>query len=257
MPLESATYVADLVNTNPLQTEGLNTADDHLRLIKAVLLSTFPNMDAAMTAEVEKLNNGNVPTGTIVLWYGSIATCPTGWGVCDGTLYNKMDGSGTIQSPDLRDKFVIGSGTGATNAVNATGGSGTTSSNGAHTHTFTSASDGSHTHGGVTGSHVLTTAEMPLHGHAFRRSTANSGAPDGSGGFAMFTTSVTTAVEYTGSPSSTSGQQIGGTGGGGGHTHTISSTGSTHSHTGTTDSDGAHTHTLTPPFLALCYIIRK
>lgn len=37
-------------------------------------------------------------TGAILLWYGLIATIPSGWRLCDGT-------NGT---PDLRDKFVVG-----------------------------------------------------------------------------------------------------------------------------------------------------
>lgn len=57
MGLESATYIADLVNTNPVGTDDRSTADDHLRLIKAVLLSNFPNfVGAAMNATEAELN---------------------------------------------------------------------------------------------------------------------------------------------------------------------------------------------------------
>jgi len=61
----------------------------------------------------------------IVLWFGSLASIPTGFALCDGT-------QGT---PDLRDKFIIGAGD--TYNPNDTGGSSV------HTHTFTG--DG-HTH---------------------------------------------------------------------------------------------------------------
>lgn len=40
----------------------------------------------------------SIPTGIISLWYGTIATVPTGWYLCNGS-------NGT---PDLRDKFVVG-----------------------------------------------------------------------------------------------------------------------------------------------------
>ena len=50
-------------------------------------------------------------TGMILLWSGSIGTIPTGWLLCDGTL----------STPNLRDRFVVGAG--STYAVNATGGS--------------------------------------------------------------------------------------------------------------------------------------
>jgi hypothetical protein len=52
-----------------------------------------------------------VPSGTIVLWSGSVASIPTGWVLCNGS-------NGT---PDLRNRFVVGAG--STYAVAATGGS--------------------------------------------------------------------------------------------------------------------------------------
>lgn len=36
--------------------------------------------------------------GMIMLWYGPVADIPSGWHLCDGT----------VNTPDLRDKFVIG-----------------------------------------------------------------------------------------------------------------------------------------------------
>lgn len=56
MPLETATYVNGLVSANPGATDGLNQSDDHMRLIKAVLLNTFPNLNAAVTATPAALN---------------------------------------------------------------------------------------------------------------------------------------------------------------------------------------------------------
>lgn len=41
MPLETGTYVANLVATNPASTDPKSQGDDHLRLIKSVLLNTF------------------------------------------------------------------------------------------------------------------------------------------------------------------------------------------------------------------------
>lgn len=72
--------------------------------------------------------------GVIVMWSGSIATIPTGWGLCDGTLY------GSVQSPDLTDRFIIhaDADSGGTNDVDDTGGSRTitTSNLPAHTHDY-------------------------------------------------------------------------------------------------------------------------
>lgn len=58
-------------------------------------------------------------TGTIVLWSGAIVDIPAGWVICDGNN----------DTPDLRDKFVVGAG--STYAVGAVGG------NVNHNHTFT------------------------------------------------------------------------------------------------------------------------
>jgi len=54
---------------------------------------------------------GAIPIGGIIMWSGSIASIPTGWSLCNGT-------NGT---PNLRDRFVVGAGSGY--AVAATGGS--------------------------------------------------------------------------------------------------------------------------------------
>ena len=67
-----------------------------------------------------------VPKGGIIMWSGAVASIPQGWALCDGT-------NGT---PDLKDRFVVGAGSGY--AVGATGGEAT---------------------------HVLTIAEMPSHTH--------------------------------------------------------------------------------------------
>lgn len=51
-----------------------------------------------------------MPSGTILMWSGSIASIPSGYVLCDGAN----------STPDLRDKFLVGAGT--TYAVGATGG---------------------------------------------------------------------------------------------------------------------------------------
>jgi len=72
-------------------------------------------------------NELEIPAGIISLWYGSVASIPSGWNLCDGS-------NGT---PDLRDRFVIGAG--STYSVDAIGGEAT---------------------------HVLTESEMPTHRHS-------------------------------------------------------------------------------------------
>ena len=60
-------------------------------------------------------SSGGVPIGSIIMWWGSTGSIPSGWSLCDGTTVNGY------ATPDLRDKFVIGAG--SSYAVNATGGS--------------------------------------------------------------------------------------------------------------------------------------
>lgn len=56
MALESGTYINSLNASNPAATDGLGQADDHMRLIKSTIKSTFPNLDAAVTADPTEMN---------------------------------------------------------------------------------------------------------------------------------------------------------------------------------------------------------
>lgn len=172
--------------------------------------ATVDSTQIATTAFVHDI----LPRGIILLWSGSSASIPFGWQICDGTN----------STPNLRDRFVVGAGT--TYAVNATGGS------------LTSGAPSSDTTSAV----ALTVAQMPLHGHpVIRASIAEASAScQTTGGLLTKTAGNVIDAAYTGTPSATGGQQIGGTGGGGTHSHTLS----------------AHTHTATPPYYALCYIMK-
>jgi len=50
MPLETATYIADLDSANPVGTDTLDKADDHLRMIKATLKATLPSVSGPTLA---------------------------------------------------------------------------------------------------------------------------------------------------------------------------------------------------------------
>lgn len=56
MPLETATYISDLVATNPLGSDLASTADDHCRVIKSTLKNTFPNIDGEVSVTDTELN---------------------------------------------------------------------------------------------------------------------------------------------------------------------------------------------------------
>lgn len=55
MPLETATYVTSLVVTNPDGSDSKSTADDHIRLIKACLKRSFPQVDGAVSLSSAQL----------------------------------------------------------------------------------------------------------------------------------------------------------------------------------------------------------
>lgn len=64
MALETGTYIDSLVVTNPVATDGLAQADDHMRLIKATIKATFPSITGAVTSTHTELNALDGYTGT-------------------------------------------------------------------------------------------------------------------------------------------------------------------------------------------------
>jgi hypothetical protein len=49
MGLETGTYISDLNASNPIHaTDQVSQGDDHIRLIKSVILNTFPNVNGAV-----------------------------------------------------------------------------------------------------------------------------------------------------------------------------------------------------------------
>lgn len=228
-------YPSDLNASNPLGTDFRREGDNHIRGIKSVLKTTFPNITGAVTPTQAELNVlagtgtawGVVPQGCILMWSGTIAAIPSGYVLCDG-LNN---------TPDLRDRFVVGAkqddeGTAKSNI------DGSLQQSGGSTGT-TTASAGTHSHAVTVDAHTLTEAEMPSHGHAVRtNSSAGSSSPNNYPGYSA------SRDTYT----HTSALGAADTGGGGSHSHTASS-----------DSAGSHTHSVTvvQPYFALAYIMKS
>lgn len=75
----------------------------------------------------------SIPSNIVIMWSGAIIEIPNGWFLCDGT-------NGT---PDLRNRFVVGSGN--LYALDSTGGSKDAVVVN-HTHTISIASVGNHDH---------------------------------------------------------------------------------------------------------------
>ena len=81
MALETATYIDGLVTTNPVgATDPKGQGDDHIRLIKAAIKATFPNITGPVTKTQAQLNDAQLitlPTGTKMMFVQTAA--PTGW----------------------------------------------------------------------------------------------------------------------------------------------------------------------------------
>ena len=90
MGLETASYISQLVDTNPVVGDPVGEGDDHLRLIKTVLKTQFPNLTAAaVNSNVTELNLLDGITALVTLaadqtWTGSQRGSPST--VTDGTL---------------------------------------------------------------------------------------------------------------------------------------------------------------------------
>jgi microcystin-dependent protein len=127
LPLETATYISDLVTANPAHTDGLSQADSHMRLLKATLKATFPNVAGVASISHTQLSaftgdgssslpaysfissepslgfyrpsagiiaftgtlvgQGAVPAGSIMDF--AMATAPAGWIPCDGAVISR------------------------------------------------------------------------------------------------------------------------------------------------------------------------
>jgi hypothetical protein len=137
MPTEGATNIAGLDPANPSSTAPAGEGDDHLRMIKEVLLASFPALDGLISNAAGDGTTGNtdppdaatfsqlftkssaafeakVPIGGIILWSGAEADVPAGWQLCNG-LNN---------TPDLRERFVVGSDDSSVYTTGQSGGQG-------------------------------------------------------------------------------------------------------------------------------------
>jgi hypothetical protein len=148
MPLETGTTIADLDTRWPLSSDPVSAGDDHIRLLKAILQSQFPNFDSVLSVSSDELNfmdgvtssvqaqldaitgaTDAIPSGTVMSFFQAAA--PVGW-------------TQITAHTDAALRVVSGAGGG-------TGGTDGFSTMSAHVH-------------GTSG-HVLTTAELPSHTH--------------------------------------------------------------------------------------------
>lgn len=178
MGLEVATYIDQLVPSNPTGSDIKSFGDDHIRLIKQTLKSTFPNINQAVTVTAAQLNTLSqadlfVRPGMVVMWAGTLAQIPSGWKLCNGVGTT----SNGIAVPNLINAFPYGVDGGATTPVGTRGG------------------NANITWSGLVDGTALTLAQIPSHTHTWRSrgatalvgSAGDSGALVGGSGAAANT----------------------------------------------------------------------
>lgn len=120
----------------------------------ATVLKVNGSVDATPKGKIKENGADLVPAGSIAMWNSTII--PAGWALCDGGPKTLVAG-GTLNAPDLRDRFIVGAlgdnplVAGAGYTIGITGGS--VSSN--HTHPInptpvTSGFGSGHVHTGTT-----------------------------------------------------------------------------------------------------------
>jgi len=132
MTVETASYISQLSPTYPTASDNISEGDDHLRLLKTVLQTQFPNLGAAaVSPTAAQFNKLGFEPGIVVLW--ATAASPVtqtisglyDWLLCDGSLYSTTTYAtlyGVIGStfgisganfrvPDFRTYFPVGVGT--------------------------------------------------------------------------------------------------------------------------------------------------
>ena len=202
-----------------------------------------------------------VPSGIIAIWSGAENAIPSGWYLCNGSN----------STPDLRDRFIVGSGTGSSYSIGATGGAATvtlsTSQLPAHSHSTNnhnhsaSVSDPGHGH----------SVSDPGHGHSVsvsdpghQHNTSVTGAKlfpgyggahvpyGGSGGYpgTHFNMSNANTGISANASSANTGVSLS-------NANTSISVSTGNANPSTNNTGGGSAHENRPPYYALCYIMKS
>ena len=111
MALESGTYINSLNVSNPAATDGLGQADDHMRLIKSTIKSTFPSITGAVTTTQAELNvlDGITATTAELNILDGVTSTTAELNILDGvtattTEINRLDGVTSNVQTQLNSK---------------------------------------------------------------------------------------------------------------------------------------------------------
>ena len=184
-----------------------------------------------------------VPSGIIAVWSGSEGSIPSGWYLCNGS-------NGT---PDLRNRFIVGAGSGSSYSVGNTGGSNTV--------TLSTSQIPAHSHTTNNHSHNASVSD-PGHGHSVSVSDPGHSHNTSVTGAKLFPGYGGAHVPYGGSggyPGTHFNMSNANTGisanASNANTSISVSTGNANPSTNNTGGGGSHENR--PPYYALCYIMKS
>jgi len=184
-----------------------------------------------------------VPSGIIAVWSGAEGAIPSGWYLCNGS-------NGT---PDLRNRFIVGAGSGSSYSVGNTGGSNTV--------TLSTSQIPSHSHTTNNHSHNASVSD-PGHGHSVSVSDPGHSHNTSVTGAKLFPGYGGAHVPYGGAggyPGTHFNMSNANTGisanASNANTSISVSTGNANPSTNNTGGGGSHENR--PPYYALCYIMKS
>ncbi len=117
-------YAENFSSDSPLRLQTAGTTRLYINDSNGYLgiNTTSPAGTLDVQGKIKEYGNDLLPSGVILMWSGTIANIPTGWGLCNGSTYTAPGGA-QVSTPDLRNRFIYG--VNATEDPGATGGSST------------------------------------------------------------------------------------------------------------------------------------
>jgi microcystin-dependent protein len=134
---QNAIYAANLVNS--AKTPVVTVSGGNVGINKGNANEALDVNGTVVATTVKAgtfVGDGTIPIGGIIMWSGSEAEVPSGWALCNGTTNNSR------VTPDLRGRFILGSGTGLGLTARAVG-----QKSGEEKHTLAVEEMPSHSHG--------------------------------------------------------------------------------------------------------------
>lgn len=160
MAIDNASFISEMNASIPDTNDDRGEGAGQIRAVKNAVQSSFPNVDDAVEATAERMNevftNYSQPLGMVAMYSGDFSDLDDGWYPCTGDTYLLASG-GSKLAPDLTGSFIRGSDSTGSD-IGDTGGQDTMDI--------------------TVNGHALTKAQMPSHAHKmfgiYQNSTNNT-----------------------------------------------------------------------------------